>query len=424
MSLEVWRELKGEFEKVGAFSDGEPSARAFSYDEAYLERTNAVPLAPWLSLTSRPYGPHDYAPLFDGMVPEGPMRGELCARHRVARSDYLGLLELLSDECIGALMFRSPEAPPSEPGYRQLTAEDAEAFRRDKTAFLVGAVEASRLSLSGAQGKTGLFLPQETDPAEAALACWAVPLGAAPSTHVVKVAGSEHPTLAENEWLCLEVARRCGLSVARACLPTAFPGAVAVQRFDRTWATGRSTPLRLHQLDFCQALRLSSYLKYEERPDTCYARYVGEVVRKQSANALADTVEFAGRALVNYLLGNCDAHLKNHAFLYSEDWQSKRLAPAYDVVSTTVLGYDRRLAMDIGDHRVIDEVTPDDLGLLAGDVRLPVRRMKSVAESIARECRRALDEFSGGEGPLAETASAILADAGPRIAVLERFTKI
>ena len=63
-----------------------------------------------------------------------------------------------------------------------------------------------------------------------------------------------------------------------------------------------------------------------------------------AANAVALTSDSATRdkkrlfemVTFNTLIGNCDAHLKNYAMLYDETWNYTRVAPLYDVISTTV----------------------------------------------------------------------------------------
>lgn len=59
----------------------------------------------------------------------------------------------------------------------------------------------------------------------------------------------------------------------------------------------------------------------------------------------------AGRmAVVNFLIGNADAHGKNIAFLHEDDGRI-RLAPLYDLVSTAAWPHlDRHLAMPIADE--------------------------------------------------------------------------
>lgn len=54
-----------------------------------------------------------------------------------------------------------------------------------------------------------------------------------------------------------------------------------------------------------------------------------------SGDGLVDAKQFARRLLVNILLANGDAHLKNWNLLY-QDQITPRLPPAYDIVTTSV----------------------------------------------------------------------------------------
>lgn len=83
--------------------------------------------------------------------------------------------------------------------------------------------------------------------------------------------------------------------------------------------------------DFAQVL-----VKY---PDDKYqaANYeqVAKVLYGFSGDALTDVQQFARRLLVNILLANGDAHLKNWSLIY-RDRITLRLSPAYDIVTTSV----------------------------------------------------------------------------------------
>ena len=71
--------------------------------------------------------------------------------------------------------------------------------------------------------------------------------------------------------------------------------------------------------------------------------------------------------LFDFVMGNCDNHLKNWSILYSADWETAELAPLYDVVNTTMHPQlAREMGVSFGGSRVIDEVTVDMvLGRLA-----------------------------------------------------------
>jgi serine/threonine-protein kinase HipA len=83
--------------------------------------------------------------------------------------------------------------------------------------------------------------------------------------------------------------------------------------------------------DFAQILVKYPHEKYTS------ANYenIGKVIYDFSADGLADAQQFTRRLLVNILLANGDAHLKNWSFLYP-DKITPRLSPAYDIVTTSV----------------------------------------------------------------------------------------
>ena len=141
-------------------------------------------------------------------------------------------------------------------------------------------------------------------------------------------------------------AKKLGINVADSFIVNLGAGEdenvlLASKRYDRSFEgsvkkiNGLNCPLRLHQEDFAQALGISSANKYEHSGDK-YLVKIFDLLRKHSANPLEDRIELWRRIVFNYLVGNTDGHIKNFSLLYSSDLKSIRLAPAYDLVSTTV----------------------------------------------------------------------------------------
>jgi serine/threonine-protein kinase HipA len=97
----------------------------------------------------------------------------------------------------------------------------------------------------------------------------------------------------------------------------------------------------------CQALGVLPAAKYEENGGPSAAGIV-ELLRGLRGPFVArDINDFIHAVLVNFLIGNSDAHGKNFALLYENE--GIQLAPLYDIVSTAV--YDDvtdRMAMSIG----------------------------------------------------------------------------
>lgn len=141
--------------------------------------------------------------------------------------------------------------------YRPLGELDLIHLRDEprKTAFEMSM--SSRLSLSGAQSKVGLYYAENS-----AGGTWYLPESTAPSTHIVKTPQSVFPDQTLNEALCLETAKLCGFDTAEWTLLKLDGGEplLAVRRFDRIFPNHHEkfisslpAPKRLHQEDFCQA---------------------------------------------------------------------------------------------------------------------------------------------------------------------------
>jgi serine/threonine-protein kinase HipA len=128
----------------------------------------------------------------------------------------------------------------------------------------------------------------------------------------------------------MTLARRAGLSAANVSVrEVEGNAALLIARYDRTNAEGGI--IRIHQEDFCQGLGVPSRLKYEKDGGPSARNYL-DLIRRWSADVLADQNELIDRIAFNYLIGNADAHAKNFSLLHASD--GIRLAPAYDLLST------------------------------------------------------------------------------------------
>lgn len=204
------------------------------------------------------------------------------------------------------------------------------AVTRDPSAEPAGGVgeSAGKFSLAGAQAKTALHrLPGGE---------WADPVGAIPSTHIIKPAipGMEDQDLVEH--VTMRTARSVGLRVAPTTVRT-FDGvrALVVERFDRLPAAGRVA--RVHQEDMCQALGVWPGSKYETEGGPSAAD-VADLIARQStskrrsaAPSTVDNEQFVSALIFSWLTGGTDAHARNYSLLLSG--ADVRLAPLYDLNS-------------------------------------------------------------------------------------------
>jgi serine/threonine-protein kinase HipA len=196
-----------------------------------------------------------------------------------------------------------------------------------------------RLSLGGIQHKLVLIGTPKGG--------FAQPIEGAPSTCLIKPEFGQYPGLVANEAYCMAVAASSGLRVATVdgFIAGSTP-CLYIERFDRTISGGGV--IRVHQEDMCQATGILPAAKYEDNGGPSIARIVRLLRTLRGSYMARDVNDFVHAVLVNFLLGNSDAHGKNFALLY-EPGTGVRLAPLYDVVSTAVYPeLTDQMAMSIG----------------------------------------------------------------------------
>ena len=217
------------------------------------------------------------------------------------------------------------------------------------------------------------------------------------------------------------MARSCGIESAEVTLIDEIPGAIAIKRYDRFWeGTGRNARVtRTHQEDFCQALGLSPFYKYQpEGIEADYVEFAADLIDSASDSPAADKLEFAKRLAFSYAIGNSDAHLKNSSLLYNVAWTGRRLAPMYDVTCIPLSGYSTRMPFVVGEHRQLNEIDERDILSIALSMDISV-------EAFCGKVREVTNGLEGQakslDGETLKVAERILDNAAPRIKVLRMF---
>ena len=144
--------------------------------------------------------------------------------------------------------------------------------------------------------------------------------------YILKPPTERFESLPENENLCMNIAAAYGIEVPpHGLLPLADGGlAYVVRRFDRL-ADGT----KLQQEDFQQLLET------DDKYSGSYER-IGNCIKRCSAVPGLDLVRLLERAVLFYVLGNGDAHLKNFSLLRTEA-VGYQLSPAYDIISSRLV---------------------------------------------------------------------------------------
>ena len=405
--------------------------RLFCYSPRYLANPDALPLSVSLPLRVSPYSEQEFRPYFEGLLPEGSSRLALAAKLNAREDDYLTLLEACGRECIGDVLVESSDSSQSKAGEKQLSGS-YEPIEASSIRDLLGSDEqisesniASRLSLAGTQGKTGLAHIPGSDMAEG----WLLPIDYAATTHMLKT--SHMRDIPEDEFVCMKAAQACGLDVAAVALIDCGRSVLCVERFDRqanATAAGLDVA-RTHQEDFAQVFGVLPASKYAE-VEGGSIRAIARFLKRRSLRPARDLAAFTKMLCFSYLIGNCDAHLKNYSvrFAYEEGRGGGIvLAPAYDFVCTTMFPrFSRDMAMSFGGVRDIDAVDAQSLDALAGDLGISKSAFKKLAAPIADGLAAALRQAGSGSLGAVFPSTAYIADeieedAYPRIELLKNY---
>jgi serine/threonine-protein kinase HipA len=167
---------------------------------------------------------------------------------------------------------------------------------------------------------------------------------------VLKTPSKGYPLLPEAEYTAMMLAEAAGISVAECYLvdaadiegiPEHLHGngqrSLAVKRCDRTDGGGR-----VHIEDFAQIYEAFGEAKYTKGNDATTVA----TVNRFATDGRGEMLESVRRVVVNILVGNGDAHLKNWSFIYPKPGVVA-LSPAYDVVPTYLFG-DNSMALVFG----------------------------------------------------------------------------
>ncbi|MDR2565503.1 MAG: type II toxin-antitoxin system HipA family toxin [Bifidobacteriaceae bacterium] len=335
--------------RTGWFTQLDTGRVIFEVDMQWAEGSGAMELS--LSLP-KSKGRHDGpAPVnyLAGLLPDDPdVVRRWAGRFGVSAASPMALLENVGLDAAGGVQLSTEDgavldaprdwAPLTEEEIGRHLAE----LRGDRTGWMFPRQQPQSFSLAGAQGKFAL-----TD----AHGGWALPLGAEPTTHILKPGATGFSSQALTEHLTMRAAGLMGLRVADTRMAW-FAGepAIVAARYDRAQANGMVR--RLHQEDFVQAFGLPPDLKYQSDGGPGMTRVV-DILRAslRAGDADAAVWEFTLLCAFNWVALATDGHAKNFSLLHSPDGPS--LAPGYDMASALPYPdladqWTARLAMSVG----------------------------------------------------------------------------
>jgi len=276
-------------------------------------------------------------PVLSNLLPEGSLRELIAQGLKVHPENEFQIFSYLAQDLPGALIATPmdaeevPEVLPTANG------------RLEQAVKVITNQQAHKFSLAGVQMK---FSMKERD-GRYNIAQDSGELG----DWIIKTPSTQHVDLPLNEFTAMTLSALAGIDIPEIKLvdrdrldnlpPIKLPDenlAFAIKRFDRNNNT------RIHMEDLTQVL-----VKYpREKYNSANYEQIGRILFNFSGDGLADAQQFARRLLVNILLANGDAHLKNWSLLY-QDKITPHLSPAYDIATTSVYMQDEReYALNLG----------------------------------------------------------------------------
>jgi len=306
---------------------------------------------------------HRLHPVLSNLLPEGSLRELIAQGLKVHVDNEFHILSYLGEDLPGAIE-ATPMEPEDVPDYVLNTHGNSKAVKFDKV------TRENKFSLAGVQMK---FSMKEKD------GRYNLPKGDVLGDWIIKTPSTKHKFVPLNEHTAMSLAGLVGVDIPEIKLVEVdkldnlpqinLPDekqAFAIKRFDR------ADDQRIHMEDFAQVLVKYPHEKYTS------ANYenIGKVIYNFSGDGLADAQQFARRLLVNILLANGDAHIKNWSFLYL-DKITPRLSPAYDIVTTNVyIENEKQYALNLGKTKEWYSVTMAHFQSWAHKSGIPWRAIK------------------------------------------------
>lgn len=393
--LAVQIEVKGAFKQVGEIVGTSSDDARFTYTESYLKDPESRAVSISMPLEQQSFSVESTRNFFEGLLPEGFTRRCVAEWLHRDEKDYLAILAGLGQECLGAIKIIDESRAVLPSKYKELTSEEVKKLAQEGATESAEMVTKSHLSLTGASGKVGLYYDEQKDK-------WYLPIGEAPSTHIVKQSHIRLKRIVANEQLCLLTAKNLGIEIPQSFIiktesNEAEDVLFATKRYDRRMQSngrklnGMNIPYRLHQEDFSQALGIPASEKYEKDGGSYLSKMFG-ILRDYSASPIEDQLKLWDICVFNFLIGNTDNHIKNLSLLYGKDLKTIRLAPAYDIVSTVVYeSSTENMALSIGGDYSIRKITEESFAKEATKAGLGVKMAMKRLDTLRKNFVEALN---------------------------------
>jgi len=360
---------------------GEHGSTFLYYPGAPPERAVSVSMPVRLPSWSLEYG---LPPIFDMNLPEGVLRERLRLAFAKATGtfDDFDLLGIVGRSQVGRMRYTGQNDQLQEDVPFQSIDEILQKGRGgDLLSYLIDKF-ASSSGISGVQPK--ILVRDEAASVHLSEAKGRLSQGYRGATHIVKFSEeNEYPQLAANEYFCLNVAEKCGLEVPTYRLAEDAT-ALVIDRFDlRPNGTYRGFE------DFCVLNGRRTAEKYRGSYESSIMKRFAEFAN--STHIGEDLERLFALIAINCALSNGDAHLKNFGIVYDNVLGEARLAPVYDLVTTTVYLPKDSLALTINGTtrwptaKELKRLGETRIGASPGHVREILERIRDAIAATSKE---------------------------------------
>jgi serine/threonine-protein kinase HipA len=371
--------------EIGRVHNDARGRLTFVYDDEWRNSPEAYPLSLSMPIVSKEHGRSVVEAFLWGLLPDNEqVLARWAAKFQVSARNVFALISHVGEDCAGAVQFVTPERLEAIRSGKEDTVEwldESEVAKRlqmlrdDHAAWRLPR-DTGQFSLAGAQPKTALLLQNDR---------WGIPSGRIPTTHILKPPTGHFDGHAENEHICLMLARNLGMPSAQSKVRR-FKDEVAivVERYDRQ-QQGNDI-IRVHQEDICQALGIMPTKKYQNEGGPSPVNII-DLLLTYSTERDTDLETFAVALGFNWLIAGTDAHAKNYSLLLGGP--NVRLAPLYDIAS--ILPYDEfdlrkaKLAMKIGGEYKLSLIGLRQWQKFAREVRADADQLVEVLISMAKQ---------------------------------------
>jgi serine/threonine-protein kinase HipA len=379
----VLKILLGEI-PVGHLTGFQDGKSLFAFDDSYID---LGPGRPTLSLSFNTPGDVEATerrlreiyssrmklpPFFSNLLPEGVLREYMVKRLKIHHAHEFDILMALGTSLPGAIRaLPADELPQAAINYYRPGATHAAP---DETPI--------KFSLGGSQLKFSMIERGGR-----------FTLADGNDEWIVKPAHPTHPNVPANEYTMMRLAAAAGIQTPEVRLvklddielgglvglsiPQWETWAYAVKRYDRT-AEGR-----VHVEDFAQVFNVYADQEYKATNYDTIGRLMFDIF----PNRFEQLTEFIRRLVVNILIANGDAHIKNWSVIY-RDKVTPQLSPAYDLVSTIQYVQNDSLALNLGEAKRFASIDEAHFDRLARRMEAPPKFVLDVVKQTVAAARK------------------------------------